>query len=133
LYFFSYIFDKKNIEFSQSVIAVSNVFPIARYGDGTWPFKTNVVSELRKTGAAGTVTLVGYYASKEMADQMHTSFMSLAGKCSFTTKDIVYKGKKSSGKTGGDFWSNGSGTPVAAKDTATSVIKKEAADDFWNN
>jgi hypothetical protein len=134
LYFFSYIFDKTTLSAEQPVVAVSNVFPVARYGDGTWPFKTNVVAELRKSGAAGSVTLVGYYASKEVADQMRASFLRLSAKCTFSVKEIQYKGKKSSGKTGADFWGNGNKlAPTAAKDSVTTapVIKKADDDDFW--
>lgn len=132
LYFFSYVCDKDKVGADYAVIAVSNVFPIARYGDGTWPFKTSVVGDIKKTGATGTVTLVGYYADKNMADQMRTSFLNLAEKCKLGTKDIAYKGKKSSGG-GGDFWGNSTGKKAVAAGSDSTVIVPavKKADDFW--
>ncbi|RXK85307.1 ATP synthase subunit B family protein [Filimonas effusa] len=132
LHFFSYTFNNEHINQATPVVAVSNVFPIARYGDGTWPFKTAVVNDVKKTGAQGAVTLVGYYASKEMADQMRASFLSLAKKCQISVKDISYKGKKAAGAAGADFWGNNTGTKKQS-DTAFAVTSaaKTTTDDFW--
>ena len=133
LHFFSYTFNNDHISQAMPVVAVSNVFPIARYGDGTWPFKTAVVNDVKKTGAQGAVTLVGYYASKEMADQMRTSFLSLAKKCEISVKDITYKGKKTTGATGADFWGNNTAGTKKQSDT-TAALKsatKTTTDDFW--
>lgn len=134
LYFFSYVFDKTKIDAGPASVKVSNVFPIARYGDGTWPFKNNVVADVKKAAAGeGPVTLVGYYTTKEMADNMRTSFLNLASRCQITAKDIAYKGKKSSGGTATDFWGNAPKKTKAAGDsTATAEpVKKKADDDFW--
>lgn len=134
LYFFSYTFNNDHISHSAPLVTVSNVFPIAQYGDGTWPFKTGVVSDVKKTGAQGAVTLVGYYASKDMADQMRSSFLSLAKKCQMSIKDISYKGKKASGTAGADFWGNAAGSKSrSGADSASGKqsTAKAAQDDFW--
>lgn len=131
LYFFSYTFERNTIGAANPSINVTNVFPIMQYGDGTWPFKSTIVSELRKLGGAGTITLMGYYGTRELAQQMQTSFLQMAGKCGFIVKNTHYKGKKTSGATsnGDDFWETGK------KKDATTEEKKPAVkkDDFWNN
>lgn len=135
LYFFSYVFDKTKIDAGATSVKVSNVFPIARYGDGTWPFKTNVVADVKKAASGeGPVTLVGYYTTKEMADNMRTSFLNLASKSKITVRDIAYKGKKSSGGTAADFWGNSTKKAVIAGDSTAAAVpdKKKADDDFWH-
>lgn len=133
LYFFSYVFDKTKIDAGPASVKVSNVFPIARYGDGTWPFKVNVVTEVKKAASGeGPVTLVGYYTTREMADNMRTSFLNLASRCQITAKSIAYKGKKSSGGAATDFWGNGVKKAAGGDSAAAATpLKKKADDDFW--
>lgn len=136
LYFFSYVFDKNKIDAGPASVKVSNVFPIARYGDGTWPFKNNVVGDVKKAAAGeGPVTLVGYYATKEMADNMRTSFLNLASRSQIAVKDIAYKGKKAASGAATDFWGNGVKTTAKTSGDSTVVtvpVKKKTDDDFWN-
>lgn len=135
LYFFSYVYNKANIGAGPTSVKVSNVFPIARYGDGTWPFKTNVVADVQKAASGeGPVTLVGYYTTKELADNMRSSFLRLAGKSQVGIRDIAYKGKKSSGGAPADFWGTGVKSTGKAKGDSTAAplpVKKKSDDDFW--
>ena len=128
LYFFSYTFDKSTMSAANPPVHVTNVFSISRYGDGTWPFKNTMVNELKKLGGAGTVTIMGYYTTKDLAEEMRASFLRLAGKCGIAVKETNYKGKKASGSSSGnDFWDNS-----GSKKTKTPAkTKTNADDDFW--
>ncbi len=139
LYFFSYVFDKNKIAEGKPLISVSNVFSISRYGDGTWPFKATLQNDIKKLEANGAVTLIGYYASKDAADNMQKSFIDMAGQSGFMVKNIAYKGKKSSGSSspGNDFWgnSNNQKNVVIEPDILITEVpeskNKKPADDFW--
>lgn len=131
LYFFSYTFDKDTIENPNPQITLANTFPVARYGDGTWPYKHSINSDLRKI-AAGENTLMGYYATRELADKEREAFIRIAKSAGFVIKDIAYAGRPGKGLSaiaGGtsvragapDFWSK----PNAEK----KPVKSE--DDFW--
>lgn len=134
LYFFSYTFDKNAIENPNPQITLANTFPVARYGDGTWPFKHSINSDLRRL-APGENTLMGYYATRELADEMRATFIKLGKKNGFVIKDVKYAGRDRSGSSmaagssqGGsagsapDFWSK--------PDVEKKPVKSEA--DFWS-
>jgi hypothetical protein len=139
LYFFSYIFDKTTIENGSPKILLSNVFPVGKYGDGTWPFKNALLNEINKVKQSGTTTLVGYYGTKEMAEGMHASFIRLASKSQMVTESFNYKGKPatSSSATSSDYWGNPTkgGEPKTNTETEeTQEVKTNNSEvDFWGN
>lgn len=124
LYYFTYMFDKNTIADESPYIYLSNIFPIAQYGDGTWPFKTNIIADLKKLNTVGTITLVGYFTTMDLANQMRGSFIELANKSDFLIKDVVYKGKPATGAPVDDVWGDGK-TPVNNNTIAD--------DDIWSN
>ena len=131
LYFFVYNFDDASIEDGRPKIAMSNVFPIAKYGDGTWPFKSVVVGEIQKIHKTGKTTLVGYYTTKEMADGMRASFIRMAVKSEMTIEDFVYKGRprnNSSTSSSVDFWGNSGNAKKPNPST-----ENNTQTDFWDN
>ena len=110
--------------------SVTNVFPIARYNDGSYPFKNNIVSEISKAGISGTVNIVGWFNSYEEAQQAKNRFLQTAREGEMTVKEINYKGKpKTTGNTtkqGDDFWGTG-----AAKTTPPANDSKKS-NSFWD-
>lgn len=131
VYLFSYVFDKSEIAKEKPVLYLTDIFPIAKYGDGTWPFKNAVVGDISKLAAAGPVTIMGYYTTNEMTVQMRNSFKSLSEKSGIIVKDITYKGKAASatgnGKT--DLWGNEIKTNTSGKASK----EPESGIDFWGN
>lgn len=128
LYFFSYTLDKNTIEQERPVITLANIFPVGRHGDGTWPYKHGINRELRQL-APGENTLVGYYATRELAEQEREAFVRVANKARFVLKEIQYAGRpRKSGdgtSTAGerpDFWQ----APESGK-------KETGATDFWDS
>ena len=126
LYFFSYHIEESAIQNDSPRIYLSNVFPVGRYADGSWPFKNTLVSELSQK-ASGKAVLMGYYGTEEMASQNRNAFISMAGKCEFKLQNIRYKGKNTAGLQGStdDFWETG-------KSKGTPVQNKPKRDDFWD-
>lgn len=131
VYFFTYAFDKNTISAEHPVIYISNSFPIAKYGDGTWPFKSTLINNVSKLSVAGTLTIMGYYTTSELAADMRNSLKNLSEKCGFVVKDISYKGSKASQtnteKT--DFWGND--MKKNTQNTKDKESNEEA--DFWGN
>ncbi|MDX5437603.1 MAG: hypothetical protein LPK03_10435, partial [Pontibacter sp.] len=124
VYLFAYITDKNSFGNEHASVAISNVFPVQRYSDGTYPYKTTVVNKLQGFGA-GNLTLVGYYTDRQKAEEMRTSFLNLAQKSNLRVQPITYTPAKTSAsqsQTKGDFWENGQQTNPTQK-----------KDDFWNN
>lgn len=133
LYFFAYTFDPRTIEAPKPKVVLTNTFAIARRGDGTWPFKHVINGEIQ-TLTGGQNTLMGYYESKEMADDMRNAFVRLATKNGFVLQKIEYAGRPRGGaaarsgaavgtKAQPDFW----GSP----DGGGKKAKPGGSDDFW--
>jgi hypothetical protein len=131
LFYFTYVFDKQKISDSKPAIQVSNVFSVFQYSDGTWPFKTAIQTDIKKFAPTGAVTLVGYYTTKEMAEEERKNFLAAAGETSFEITEFVYKGKAKPAATDGDFWGNkpASKTDSTAKSATLRMAKGD--EDFW--
>ncbi|HEY1018222.1 MAG TPA: hypothetical protein VGE25_04455 [Sediminibacterium sp.] len=130
VYMFAYLTDMSAFDKEQSVVAVSNVFPVKQYSDGTFPYKTSVISKL-KGYAPGEVMLVGYYGEKDKAEQMRKAFVNLAAQSELTVRTFAIKAPPgtttvASGASG-DFWETG------GKKNATDEKKTDKKSDFWNN
>jgi hypothetical protein len=130
VYMFAYITDLSAFDKEKSAVAVSNVFSVQQYSDGTFPYKTSVVSKL-KGYAPGEVMLVGYYGEKDKADQMRKTFVTLAGQSELSVKTFAIKAppgtSTASSGANGDFWETG------GKKNAADEKKTTKKSDFWNN
>ena len=118
LYFFTYWYDGK------TTAKVSNVFPYAKYKDGTWAFKDKVKAESEK--ATGTqVILVGYYTTKALAEKERNVFVELLPQAEVQVTAYTVKGRKWDGAESGstDFWGNES--------KAETKTTEQKTDDFW--
>lgn len=121
LYFFTYTYDGK------TNAKVSNVFPYAKYKDGTWAFKDKVKAESEKS-TGSKVTLVGYYTTKELAEKERNVFVQLLPQAEVQVTAYTVKGRKWDGAESGstDFWGN-----EVKKETQTTTPQK--TDDFWGD
>ena len=121
LYFFTYWYDGK------TTAKVSNVFPYAKFKDGTWAFKDKVISESEKA-AGGKVTLVGYFTTKALAEKERSVFVELLPQAEVNVSTYTVKGRKWDGAESGstDFWGNETKTK---QETQTTTQQK--TDDFW--
>lgn len=129
VYMFAYVTDMAAFDKEQSIVTVSNVFAVQQYSDGTFPYKTSVISKL-KGYAPGEVMLVGYYGEKDKAEQMRNAFVNLAAQSEFTVKKFAIKAPPGTNTiasgTSGDFWETGKKNPAGEK-------KTDKKTDFWNN
>jgi|GEM_PF-3426533 len=129
VYCFAYYFNQNNIGADNPEIYITNVFPVAQYSDGTWPFKNSLVNEMKTKTKAPQITLMGYYTQKDLADKMRQSLINLSGKAEMKATALEYKGKaanKNSKASSDDFWETG-------KTETKKETTKTKSDDFWNN
>jgi hypothetical protein len=105
LYFFSYTLDPRQIERAQPAVTVIATFAAHRRGDGTWPLKNIINEDIRKR-VPGENTLMGFYATRELAESMRASFIRLARQGAFQVAEVGYERKAPSGPVVGgvDFW-----------------------------
>lgn len=141
VYCFVYSFPPGGMNETLPNLYVSNIFPVAQYNDGTWPFKNSLVTDVKKKTKAQDVILMGYYTDKSMAEKMRNSLVSLSAKAQLNKLDITYT--RSGAQAGAiassdDFWETGNTTTGAKasseikSNTKTAPVKKKE-DDFWNN
>jgi hypothetical protein len=109
---------------------VSNVFAVKPYGDGTWPFTEQLLSDLKKIKPDYTIALAGEFRTMESAEEKLAELKRSAANSRMTLYDVKYAGKniKSDGQT--DFW----GTPVDAKSKVITTQTKEQSQsevDYW--
>jgi hypothetical protein len=133
IYYFVYAYDPQQIGNKQATLYISNVFPISRYSDGTWPFKSSIANDIAKLTPYSEV-LHGYYTSQQEAESMRKGMMDIFIKTGGITTGFAYKGKaSSSGSKGGptDFWETGK--KAVLTDSTSKEKKPVKKDDFWNN
>lgn len=163
LYLFAYSNDRTNWDKDQNVpLTVSNVIPVYRYSDGTYPYSSNVKRTF-ETGGVKNPVIVGYFTDARQAQQYRNSLINLAPNAKFALSNVEIKVKdknladiqNTSSNT--DFWGNKKsdstpqknntgkeldfwGMPInSTSKTATpeeEPQKKEESkkkDDFWNN
>lgn len=136
IYFFIYSLDESQITGQQPTVQVSNVFPWKKYTDGTWPYRTALDAELKNKGLTNKTTLVGFYSSQEMAEEMRSAYLKLAEMGKMRVENVALVGKplnaaggtntKTANQTT-DFW----GEPTTPSSTKQQAAPKQAADDFW--
>lgn len=130
VYLFAYITNKAQFGNENVDIAISNVFPVAQYSDGTFPYKNGILNQLNGFGK-GEVTIVGYYTDEATAKETHETFTKLAHKTGMKVNPFSFKkeatNKSSNAKTSTtDFWET-------SKKEQPKNEKKETKSDFWND
>jgi hypothetical protein len=93
VYLFSYSFNTDQIENEKPTIKITNVFPIAKTNDDTWPFQSSILNELKKVFNEQECTLFGYFADEQKINKMHASFARMAMQAGMNIQTITYKGR----------------------------------------
>jgi hypothetical protein len=92
IYYFVYAFDNTiNNEYGATVY-VSNVFEIGKYNDGTLPYTANIKNEITNLTPFEEV-LHGYYYTKEEAEELRQTLISILSNNGVTINEVNYKGK----------------------------------------
>jgi hypothetical protein len=139
VYFFTYSYQAATLENDAPIIYISNVFAVAKYGDGTWPFKSNLITNIAKTNKGLDLILSDYYLSKNQAEEQQRLLVRAANSYDFSVQPISYAGIKSSGNTEAkaDYWGNATnkGDVKSNSETKNKPASANSADglDFWGN
>ncbi|MES2286265.1 MAG: hypothetical protein V4547_11295 [Bacteroidota bacterium] len=139
VYFFVYSYEASTLENNNPIIYISNVFSVAKYADGTWPFKTSLMESISKTNKGLNLILSGFYLSQSVADQNQQYFVNNANSYGFAINNITYSGKKSSASTGAntDYWGNPTKESVKQPNEEINTIPEQKTSkvelDFWGN
>ncbi|MBX9889434.1 MAG: hypothetical protein K2Y30_16055 [Flavobacteriaceae bacterium] len=92
IYYFIYACDKSLNDEYGATVYLSNVFEIAKFNDGTWPYQNMINNEIL-TLTANSEVLHGYYYTQEEADNLRNSFITLLRNLDVNISDIYYIGK----------------------------------------
>lgn len=128
VFLFAYITDEKSFQNEKSEVAISNVFTVTKYSDGTFPYKTTVLNKLKGLGN-GDVTIVGYYTDENTAKKMHRTFVEFAVKTNMNVNNFTVKNEETvsaaKNETSQDFWESGNKEQSKKE-------KEQKKSDFWN-
>lgn len=133
LYVFAYGSDQTNWNKNQTVsMQISNVIPVYRYSDGSYPYTSHVNRTFEHAGITNPI-LMGYFTDKTEADNYRRSLVDLAPNAKFDIKEVEVKVKEQKPNTTAntsatDFW--GTATSKTQKTQSKEASKK--ADDFWS-
>ncbi len=139
VYFFTYSYQTTALEEAAPLIFISNVFTVAKYGDGTWPFKSNLINNIAKTNKGLNLILSDYYISKTIAEEQQQLFVRAASSYNFSVQSITYISKITTANSDSntDFWGNPTkgGTKQAANTTEkkSATTTPKAKFDYWGN
>ncbi len=139
IYYFVYSYQAAAIGGDAPVIYISNEFSLAKYADGTWPFKASLMEKIAKTNKGLDFTLSGYYLTQIEAAEQKQLFINSANEYGFIVNKISYTSKKSSETSSGtvDYWGN----PIKKTEQQTSTnspsiqepVKSKPSLDYWGN
>lgn len=136
IYFFAYGYDAGKIGEKETILYLTNVFEVKRYGDDTWPFKSSYVEKLTKL-VPNFKLIHGYYSDYDEANQMVKAMKDIFIKTGGSVKEISFGKKDTKDNTKQnqqnevDFWETGKKPNSNNKKSPNS--NKETKDNFWNN
>jgi hypothetical protein len=125
IYYFFYAYDKSTLQSDNPVVYLSNVFEIGKYSDGTWPFKSAIISEIQAL-TPQTAIMHGYYTLQREAEQMHQTFKEALFQAKFSISPVAYEGKRTKGITADSTLSFG-------QNYTLDKIKYEEAEEAFDN
>lgn len=74
IYYFIYAYEPTIFEKKNAKVYVSNVFAIARYNDGTWPYQSKIENEIKDLTPYAEL-MHGYYLDAATAKEMQKGFV----------------------------------------------------------
>lgn len=133
IYYFVYSYKQSDMYSERPEIKISNVFTLAKYGDDTWPFKTNLMQKIAKVNKGlDPIILCGYFTDKNQAEELRQTLVNGANDNGFAIINITYEGNKTSqaGEKTTDYWGN----PTTPKtDTLKDQKTLKPKVDYWGN
>lgn len=123
IYYFAFSADKSALATTNPIIKITDIFPITKYNDDTWPFSVNIKKEISNVLKSTDIVLIGYYKSKTEAETDYFKFKNSLEKLNFLIASYNYKGKIKESDSNDDIWDD-SPNKTAKKTT-------NEADDFW--
>ena len=136
VYFFVYSYNPNTLEANNPLISISNVFPIQKYSDGSWPFKAKIMEDISKTNKTPDLRLSGYYIDKAKAEEQQQLFVRATTNYDFDVKTISYAGGKSTNTDSNtDYWGNTAKTDdkKTTDDTKNKQETNNTEADYWGN
>jgi hypothetical protein len=139
IYYFVYSYQAAAIGGDAPVIYISNEFSLAKYADGTWPFKASLIEKIAKTNKGLDFILSGYYLTQIEAAEQKQLLMNSANEYGFIVNKISYTSKKSLETSSGsiDYWGNPikktEQQPAANSPAKQEPVKSKPNLDYWGN
>ncbi len=158
IYYFAFSADKSALATTNPTINITEIFPITKYNDDTWPFSVNIKKEISNILKSTDIVLIGYYKSKTEAETDYFKFKNSLEKLNFLITSYNYKGKIKESNSNDDMWDDtskkttndvddfwgeskkeekGKNTKTQSTPVNKTPIKKETpktkTDDFWDN
>jgi hypothetical protein len=138
VYLFAYAIDTNLITQEKPTIKISNVFPIAKAADETWPFKSIIRTDLNDLFHSEGLTMFGYFTDEQKMNGLHAAFLRMAQKSGLQIQNISYKGRptksqkiESAQPSTTDFFGN----PIQSESNKSSETSKPSNSnvDFFGN
>jgi hypothetical protein len=131
LYYFYSSYQPSSLDDSSFELYVSNIFVVKPYGDGTWPFTEQLLSDLAKINPGHTVALAGEFTTMENAEEKLAALKQNAANNGMTIGETKFAGKNTGdGQT--DYWGTAVNTTPKKAATATQAKESPQSDaDYW--
>lgn len=114
--FFFYVIRKDN-----NTVSFSNLFPVRKLGDNSWPFKPDIDSKMTAATHADKYKLVGYFPDKGTAATKQQELIQDAQQEGFDIENFSYQFK---------VYDNA--PPGTSAPRKTEPTKSSGSSDFWN-
>lgn len=93
VYYFAYSYNIDSLEDNPKIF-LSNIFPISKFDDDTWPYAPDIKKEIIKaSNYKPNTTTIGYYTSKEEAETDYETFKKNLGNHDCSILSFTYNGK----------------------------------------
>ncbi|WDF58169.1 hypothetical protein PQ462_15745 [Flavobacterium sp. KACC 22758] len=93
LYYYASSADEASLKSGSPLINLTNVFAVARYTDGTWPYTINIKNDIQEILKTKQVVLTGYFTSKNEAEAAYLNFRKSLEALEFKISVFEYKGR----------------------------------------
>ena len=128
VYLFAYSSSKNDWNIADSAqILVSNIIPVYKLIDDTYPYKKSVLKELSALGNESNITLIGFFTDKNEVEEIRENFISSVKKADFTVKNVEVNINRIDFNPDydfDDFWETGKTSEKNILETSETI--------FWN-
>lgn len=128
IFYFGY-YTPADVGVQDAILQITTIYPVYRYGDGTWPYKENIHKDVFVSSTSPGI-LHGYYRNRAEAEAMRQALVKVYSRTGGSVKQIILKPKTLRPGTHSDpnFWEDGKSVPPINK-----TVTPNSNDDFWNN